>query len=222
MGWWLRPQWELSTDPGNASADAAMATVIEHGGDWDNTSTYMGYVPSTGDGLVVLINANSSTEGSEIRAIPGNAWRVLLGVPAEPVVPQEDFLQRFGWQIAAAIVLLQVLVAVGTVWAIRRRSRRIPSGVDRRRSWLLGLPLILDGGVLFLGLVLIPAHFDSQFLTLLSDSPPDVAGLVVAAIATAVTSAVTRIVLLVRDRRARPPTWATQAEAPDQSATLRQ
>jgi len=222
MGWWLRPQWELSTDPGNASADAAMATVIEHGGDWDNTSTYMGYVPSTGDGLVVLINANSSTEGSEIRAIPGNAWRVLLGVPTEPVVPQEDFLQRFGWQIAAAIVLLQVLVAVGTVWSIRRRSRRIPSGVDRRRSWLLGLPLILDGGVLFLGLVLIPAHFDSQFLTLLSDSPPDVAGLVVAAIATAVTSAVTRIVLLVRDRRARPPTWATQAEAPDQSATLRQ
>ncbi len=66
MGWWLRPQWELSTDPGNASADAAVATVIEHGGDWDNTSTYMGYVPSTGEGLVVLINANSSTEGSEI------------------------------------------------------------------------------------------------------------------------------------------------------------
>ena len=66
---------------------------------------------------------------------------------------------------------------------------------------LLGLPLILDGGVLFLGLVLIPAHFDSQFLTLLTDSPPDVGFLVVAAIAIAVTSAVTRIVLVVRDRK---------------------
>ena len=56
--------------------------------------------------------------------------------------------------------------------------------------------------MLFLALILIPAHFDSQFLTLLSDSPPDVAGLVVAATAIAVTTAVTRIVLLVRNRRA--------------------
>jgi CubicO group peptidase (beta-lactamase class C family) len=219
MGWWLRPQWELSADPGNPTADAAVATVIEHGGDWDNTVTYMGYVPASGQGLVVLINANSATEGSEIQAIPGNAWRVLLGVPAQPVVPQEDFLQRFGWQIAAAIVAVQLLVAVGTVFMIRRRSRSIPSGADPRRRWLLGLPLILDGGVLLLGLVLIPTHFDSPFLDLLSDSPPDVAGLVLAALAIAVTSAVTRIVLLIRDRKEGGPTktrssGATSTEAP--------
>jgi CubicO group peptidase (beta-lactamase class C family) len=198
MGWWLRPQWELSTQPGDPAANAGLDTVVETVGDWDNTTTYMGYVPTTGTGLVVLINAGSETQHSELRGIEENAWRVLLGVPTVPVVPQEEFLQRYGWQIAAGFVLLELLAAGATFLALRRRSRRNLPRTGRVRIRWLGAPLLLDLTVLLLGLVLIPAHFDTGFDDLVNKTTPDVAGLILAAVGIAAVSAVTRIVLLIR------------------------
>lgn len=198
MGWWLRPQWELSTRPSDPTANQGLATVVETVGDWDNTTTYMGYVPTTGTGLVVLINAGSETEHTELRGVEENAWRVLLGVPTVPVVPQEEFLQRYGWQIAAAFLLLELLVAGATVLGLHRRSQHHRPGSGQGRIWWLAGPLLLDFAVLLLGVVLIPAHFDTGFDDLVNKMTPDVAGLFLAAVGSAALSVVIRIGLLIR------------------------
>ena len=198
MGWWRHPQWELSTDPGDPTADAAVPTIVEHDGDWPNTKTYIGYVPATREGLVLLVNANSQSQGSKVWALHANAWRVLHGIPLESFVPQEEFLQRFGWQIAAAIVLLELLVAVTTSWTLRRRPAPLPRKSGAARILWLGLPLLLDASVLVLGLVLVPDNFDTTFPGLVTDSSPDVGWLVFAAVVVAAVSAATRLVVLIR------------------------
>lgn len=52
MGWWVRPQWETSTQPGDPIADAATPRVIEHNGGWNNTHAHISYTPATGLGVV--------------------------------------------------------------------------------------------------------------------------------------------------------------------------
>ena len=198
MGWWRHPQWELSTQPGDPTADAAVPTILEHDGDWPNTKTYIGYVPATREGLVLLVNANSESQGSTVWALHTNAWRVLHGMAPENIVPQEEFLQRFGWQIAAAILLLELLVAAATSWALRRRPAPLPRRTGAARIWWLGLPLLLDASVLVLGLVLVPDNFNTTFLRLVADSSPDVGWLVVAAVVVAAVSAAIRLVALIR------------------------
>ncbi len=212
MGWWIRPQWELSTQPGDPTADAKVAKVVEHSGTWNNTRTFMAYIPATGMGVVLLVNANSAPLGSRISAVEGNLWRVLLGLPLAPYVPDEEFLGRYGWQIGALVVLLQLIVAGWSIWLLRRRAHHgIP--LSRLRDWpVLVLPGIFDGFVLWLTLLYVPPHFNSTYVDIIRGSP-DIGIFLVAAVTIAALWGCARTVLLLY-RPTRKDTSGTAATTP--------
>ena len=108
MGWWVRPQWETSTRPGDPTADSATPQVIEHNGGWDNTHAHISYTPATGLGVVLLINANDVGGESRLVGIDRNVRNILLGQPATEPAPSEEFLTRYGWLVTIIVVVAQI------------------------------------------------------------------------------------------------------------------
>ncbi len=214
MGWWIRPQWELSTRPGDPAADASLAKVIEHGGTWNNTRTFMAYIPATRMGVVLLVNANSTPLGSRISAIQGNLWNVLLGLPLAPYVADEEFLARYGWQIGALIVVLQLILAGWPIWLLRRRAHHGTPISPIRRWPALVLPGIFDVFVLWLTLVYLPPNFNSPVVDIVKGAP-DVGIFLVAAVTIAAVWGSARTVLLLYrpNRKATDGTAATPEPA---------
>lgn len=197
MGWWNRPQWELSADPGDPVADAATARVLEHNGSWPNTHTYIGYVPSTGMGLVVLVNGNHLAAESQLLAVERNLWNVLLDQPTISADVMEEFLLRYGSFVALAVVAVQLALMWWSIWLLQRRSRvgvRVPSG--SRLAALLG-PLAFDCAVVVFVVWYLPEHFQTPLRTIVS-SAPDSGLLIVIALALAIGWGSSRTVLLLR------------------------
>jgi len=197
MGGWSRPQWELSTDPGDPAADSATARVIEHEGSWPNTHTYMGFVPSTGLGVVLLVNGNDVAAESQLVAMDRNVWNVLMGQPTELGEATEEFLLRAGSFVGIAIVAVQLALMWWSIWLLRKRSRQGIQVPRRRRLAVLLAPLAFDLAVIGFLLIYLPAHF-AQPLRQIVSYAPDSGLLIMIALGLAIGWGTARTVLLVR------------------------
>ncbi|MET4589741.1 serine hydrolase domain-containing protein [Arthrobacter sp. 754] len=195
MGWFTRPLVE-SVDPAAASDSAALPLLLEHQGEWGNSHTYLGLVPSSGLGIALVINGNDAAAPSRLKAIDTNLLRILHGHSPIPAVVHEDWLQQYSWAVSLALLLAELL----SLWLALRFLLREPSAAGR-----LGAPLAfgaaalaLDAFALWLCLIYAPARFDTH-LTVIIRQFPDVGVSIVPVLALAIIWPVPRTVWMLTE-----------------------
>ena len=199
MGWYMRPAWEQSSTK-MFGENYQLPFVWEHGGSWNTTSTYLGFIPSQQLGIVVLINGNNPPAESALGNIHTNIWHLLAGTPTEPATPNEPLLLRYGSVLALAIV---ALLTVSLAWSVRelKRRRQMAVPVSPRRRWLsIALPLLVDVAVLCFVWIYLPRHFVTTVPTMVRDSP-DIGLVIILTTLLATVWGSARTVLLLKTRR---------------------
>lgn len=215
MGWYTRPLVE-SAGPGSAVPETALPRLLEHQGEWGNSHTYLGMVPSSGLGVALVINANDAAAPSRLKAIDTNVLRILHGQEPVPAVLHEDWLQRYSWAVALALLLAELLsLWLGARYLLRQRKARFPFAY-------VVAALALDAFVLWLCLDYAPARFDTHLLVVIRQFP-DVGLFLVPALAVAILWPIPRTLLLLQPSRPvtagggaakRYPSQATPSESP--------
>ncbi|PTT61401.1 serine hydrolase domain-containing protein [Arthrobacter sp. HMWF013] len=193
MGWFTRPLVE-SVDPATLSDPAALPLLLEHQGEWGNSHTYLGLVPSTGLGVALVINGNDTAAPSRLKAIDTNLLRILHGQDPIPAVVFEDWLQQYSWAVSVALLLAELL----SLWLALRLVLREPLAARTRRTPLAwaAAALALDAFVLWLCLVYAPARFDTH-LSVIIRQFPDVGVSLVPVLALAIVWPIPRTVWLL-------------------------
>ena len=199
MGWFTRPLVE-STDPAAPPVpQEALPLLLEHQGEWGNSHTYLGMVPSSGLGVALVINANHAAAPSQLKAIDTNILRILHGQRPVPAVIQEDWLQRYSWAVAMGLLLAELL----SLWLALRFLLR-PRSKGRRAPLVYAAAAVaLDAFVLWLCLDYAPAKFDTHLFVVVRQFP-DVGISLVPALALAILWPVPRTLWLLVRMRARP------------------
>lgn len=216
MGWFTRPLVE-SAGPGSSVPEESLPRLLEHQGEWGNSHTYLGMVPSSGLGVALVVNANDAAAPSRLKAIDTNVLRILHGQEPVPAVIQEDWLQRYSWAVAVALLLAELLsLWVAARFLLRRGPGRFPVAY-------VVVGLALDAFVLWLCLEYAPARFDTHLLVVIRQFP-DVGLFLVPALALAIAWPIPRTLLLLlrlsraetagRGWRIRYPSQATPSESP--------
>jgi CubicO group peptidase (beta-lactamase class C family) len=170
MGWFVRPLWE-SVDPTTyAGDDTSLPLVYEHTGNRATVTTFAGFIPAEGVGVVVLMNSHDPEAASRVYALQGNVWRILLGDQPVPLgKATEPFLDHYAPVIGVTLLAAQVSLFLWTVGEIRRRRR---SGRARRWSILVAA-LVADLLVLAFLWLFVPLAVDAP-VTLILALAPDV------------------------------------------------
>ena len=203
MGWFTRPLVE-SVDPAKPAPAEGLPLLLEHQGEWGNSHTYLAMVPDSGLGVALVINGNDTAAPSRLKAIDTNILRILHGQSPVPPVIQEDWLQRYSWAVALALLLAELL----SLWLALRFLLRNPFPAGRRWTPLAWgtAALALDLFALWLCLIYAPTRFDTHLLVIIRQFP-DVGVSLVPVLALAILWPVPRTVwLLAVIRRGRRPT----------------
>ena len=214
MGWNVRPLWEALDllTPGVASDEAGfeLPELVEHGGSWPNTHTYVGMVPDQGWGLALLVNGNDPRQEGRLGILEQNVLRLSQG--RDPVGWDDSYLDPIARHAVVISFVLLVAELVSLVWSVRllRRLRRpSPIAAGRRRlivGWALAIALDLLVLAIFLPVLADRVNLDVVRLTRIS---PDTALLLVPTLALAIIWGPIRTVLLgwrlTRGSRVSPP-----------------
>jgi CubicO group peptidase (beta-lactamase class C family) len=208
MGWVIRPLWEALDDPPKTGPITdRVPDLVEHGGAWETAHTYIGLVPERDLGIVVLANINDRTMSTRYYYTELGILNILAG--GDPLTPIlfEPPLIRYGKQLVMLLFALQLVTIPLTVRTVRRtRAGHRPRPV----LTLLGtaLALAVDGGVLYLLLVVAPGWYGTT-LRQISNAAPDVGPLMVAMTGLALVWAPLRTILLLRAVRSTRATAIT-------------
>jgi CubicO group peptidase (beta-lactamase class C family) len=201
MGWFTRPLVESADAAAQPGADADLPLLLEHQGEWANSHTYLAMVPDSSLGVALVINANDTSAPSRLKAIDTNVLRILHGQAPVPTMVQEDWLQRYSWAVALALLLAELL----SLWlALSLLIRR--QAAARKRWSVLALAagaLVLDAFALWLCLIYAPAKFDTHLFVIVRQFP-DVGVSLVPVLALAILWPIPRTVWLIVKHRARP------------------
>ncbi len=202
MGLVDRPLWE-ALDPMTPGSGRTfeLPVLIEHSGSWNNAHTYLGFVPSRGWGIALLVNGNDRRSESRLLLLEQNVLRILNGRDPMPWIPGEEPLARYAVAIGLVLLLAELLSFAWSVWLLRRTRQR-GSGPRLGRGVALGagLALAIDALVVWLVLAYVPGHFDTTVSAFLRGQP-DLAVMVVPAMALAALWGPARTVLIIWRRR---------------------
>ncbi|SDJ87852.1 CubicO group peptidase, beta-lactamase class C family [Arthrobacter cupressi] len=193
MGWFTRPLSEAASPTADGSRPPLL---LEHQGEWGNTHTYTAVVPSSGLGVALVINANDTSAPSRLKALDSNILRILHGQDPAPTVVQEDWLQRNGWVVAAALLLAELVSFVLALVLLLRTRRAVSPGKRWRIFLLAGSALTLDAFLLWLSFSYAPAHFETH-LPVIVRQLPDVGFALVPALALAILLPIPRTLWLL-------------------------
>ncbi|YCK82060.1 beta-lactamase family protein [Arthrobacter sp. D3-18] len=199
MGWFSRPLVE-SADPSRQPPEGELPLLLEHQGEWGNSHTYLAMIPASGIGVALVMNANDTSAPSRLKAVDTNVLRILHGQPLAPTVVQEDWLQRYSWAVALALLLAE-LFSLGLALSILLRNRA------SSRKWkpltLAFSALVLDAFALWLCFAYAPARFDTN-LNVIVRQFPDVGLFLVPVLALALLGPIPRTALLLWKVRTTP------------------
>lgn len=202
MGWFTRPLLESADPAAPPAPEETLPLLLEHQGEWGNSHTYLAMVPSARLGLALVINANDTAAPSRLQAIDSNLLRILHGQAPVPALVHEDWLQRYSWAVALALLLAELL----SLWlALRFLLPRRHSPAPKRWTPLAwaAATLALDGFALWLCLIYAPARFDTH-LSVIVRQFPDVGVSLVPVLALAILWPVPRTVWLLLRMRGQP------------------
>ncbi|MDR6415643.1 serine hydrolase domain-containing protein [Pseudarthrobacter sulfonivorans] len=215
MGWFTRPLVESADPAAPPVPEEELPLLLEHQGEWGNSHTYLAAVPESGLGVALVINGNDTAAPSRLKSIDTNILRILHGQSPVPAVVFEDWLQRYSWAVALALLLTELLsLWLSLRFLLRRRA------VFRTRwvplAWGAAA-LALDGFALWLCLVYAPARFDTH-LSVIVRHFPDVGISLVPILALAIVWPIPRTVWLLATLWAgSSPQVARSAPAPVQA-----
>lgn len=219
MGWFTRPLVE-SVDPAAPPVpDEELPLLLEHQGEWGNSHTYLAVVPESRLGVALVINGNDTAAPSRLKAIDTNLLRILHGQPPIPAVVHEDWLQRYSWAVALALLLAELLSLWLALLFLVRRSFT-PGKRWTPLAWAAAA-LALDGFALWLCLIYAPARFDTHLFVIIRQFP-DVGVSLVPVLALAILWPIPRTVWLLARmrpnmlRRSRPKPAAGMSRIPRQ------
>ena len=220
MAWFERPLWEAA-DPAAPLDEDRVPRLLEHQGEWGNTHTYQAMVPETGLGVALVVNGNDPAAPSRLKALDYNVLRILHGQEPQPIQPQEDWMQRYGWALALALLAAELASLALSLSVLLRRRRPVPT-----RAWPLWLgaaaALALDGLLVWLSVVYAPARFAVDLAVLVAQLP-DVGAALIPGLVLVVLWSPHRTVWLVRRgilsrraarTRAAGPTRASRSPRP--------
>ncbi|WP_411375717.1 hypothetical protein ACLH0K_04940 [Arthrobacter sp. MPF02] len=168
MGWFTRPLVE-SVPANFGGAEAGLPLLAEHQGEWGNSHTYLAMVPSSRLGVALVINANDTSAPSRLKSIDTNILRILHGQEPVPAVVHEDWLQRYSWAVAFALLFAELL----SLWlALRVLLPKLPRKPGKLRLWSVVLgALALDAFALWLCFIYAPAKFDTGLAVIVRQFP---------------------------------------------------
>ena len=135
MGWYVRPLVESADPAAFPVPETALPVLLEHQGEWGNSHTYLGLVPSASLGVALVINGNDTGAPSRLKAIDANVLRILHGHAPVPAVVHEDWLQRYSWAVALGLLLAELL----SLWLALRFLLPRRDAPARKRWASLGL-----------------------------------------------------------------------------------
>ncbi|WP_370281316.1 serine hydrolase domain-containing protein [Pseudarthrobacter sp. NamE2] len=168
MGWFTRPLVE-SVPANFGGSETGLPLLAEHQGEWGNSHTYLAMVPSSRLGVALVINANDTSSPSRLKSIDTNILRILHGQEPVPAVVHEDWLQRYSWAVALALLLAELL----SLWLALRML--FPRQADKPRAirlWSVGLgALALDALALWLCFSYAPTKFDTGLAVIIRQFP---------------------------------------------------
>ncbi|MFM9275536.1 serine hydrolase domain-containing protein [Pseudarthrobacter sp. NKDBFgelt] len=199
MGWFTRPLVESVDPTAETVPETELPLLLEHQGEWGNSHTYLAMAPASGLGLALVINGNDTATPSRLKAIDTNILRILHGHSPVPAVIHEDWLQRYSWAVALALLMAEVM----SLWLSLRFLLRGRSAPGRRLAPLAvgTAALALDGFALWLCLAYAPARFDTH-LSVIIRQFPDVGVSLVPVLALAIIWPIPRTVWLLAQLRA--------------------
>ena len=169
MGWFTRPLVESVDPAADPVPEEELPLLLEHQGEWGNSHTYLAVVPESGLGVALVINGNDTAAPSRLKAIDTNLVRILHGQSPIPAVVHEDWLQRYSWAVALALLLAELL----SLWLALRILLRRPLADGKRWTPLAWAApaLALDGFALWLCLIYAPARFDTHLFVIIRQFP---------------------------------------------------
>ena len=146
-----------------------------------------------------MINGNDTAAPSRLKAIDTNILRILHGHSPVSAVIHEDWLQRYSWAVALALLGAEVM----SLWLSLRFLLRGRSAPGRRLAPLAvgTAALALDGFALWLCLAYAPARFDTH-LSVIIRQFPDVGVSLVPVLGLAIIWPIPRTVWLLAQLRA--------------------
>lgn len=206
MGWFTRPLEESARAGAGGSrpggSGSGLPLLAEHQGEWGNSHTYLAMVPSSGLGVALVINANDTSAPSRLKSIDTNILRILHGQAPVPAVVHEDWLQRYSWAVALALLAAELL----SLWLALRVLLPRPHGTyGRLRLLSVGLgALVLDAFALWLCFSYAPAKFDTGLEVIIRQFP-DVGVMLVPVLGLALFWSLPRTVWLLLGSAARRP-----------------
>jgi len=208
MGWFVRPGWEYLR-PAEQTTTSRLPLLVEHNGTWSNTTTYLGFLPETKIGVVVLTNAGAP-DRSQLAATRENVWRLLATQEPTAVAYPGPWLEVNGWRLAVAIDVLLLISAAAAIMVLRRPLRV-------RRAFAIGA-LAMDAAVASFVLAYVPRAIEVPLLAIAQYSPDVGIAIGIALLLTLVWGPV-RTVLLIRGYR--QPSSDTERSAHRDVATNR-
>ncbi len=127
-GWYLRKFWELHDHDENFD-DPKLPLIYEHDGDTSRETSYLGFSPDLGLGVVVLSNTGLGTDTGRFSDFTTRLLHTIVGTTATPRTV--DPLISAAPAIMVALPLLQLAALIALVISGRGRAGR-----GRLRRWM--------------------------------------------------------------------------------------
>lgn len=157
-GWWVHPFWPDS-EAGQDPNQLVLPTMFEHTGNFHTSGSYIAFVPDSGFGLALTMNATDEVAPSRWGFLPGGIIRLALGRQPGTPVASESLLRQYA---KLAYLLALVLQLAVIVWSLRAR---------RRRRLAVGAATVVMLGVLALEIGYAPIEAGSSLWNVMRLSP---------------------------------------------------
>lgn len=138
-GWYVRSFWDLHDQDKNFD-DPKLPKIYEHDGDTSRETSYLGFVPDLGLGVVVLSNTGLGTDTNRFSAFTTGLLHTIVGTTARPV--EIDPLVSAAPVIMVALPLAQ-LVALLLLILGRGRGGRLGRWIPRAVAALVTIVTLL-------------------------------------------------------------------------------
>lgn len=188
--------------------------IVDHDGIAPDYSAFLSLTPDEGWGFALLVNAQNHLSGPNIRALPFQVRRLLMGRPPQPIRKGAGLFSPLLLGLCL-LPIVQLVAGIHTVYVVRRWKQnpaRQPQS-RRRLVWHGVLPLLASMGLVLLLVVILPTRYDVSFFDV-GIFAPDAALVMFVSVALACLWAPVRTLLVLRTlRRGSVAPLAPQASA---------
>ncbi len=159
-GWLIHRFWEGAAD-GQEPNDPALPLFYGHAGHVATYASFVGFVPATGFGLALTMNADDRVGNAQDRwaNVAEAVMGVALGRPPSTAPVSDDLVMENARLLYLLVLAVQVAACA---WALRAR---------RRRRLAMGVAAVVNAAALALVLVYAPARSDTPLLVVVRLNP---------------------------------------------------